>query len=166
MSHAVRAVRQRGSLAVGLPVAAVVAAVSCAAGAAGAYKWQAYRWAAADAERIQAEQELTRAQNTALTRSAERIDRETTDKLRAAERAAAGARNDLERLRLAANQVQPVDPSASSSDDGGRLSRVLGLLAKGAELVEEGGRRVDRLAAEKAGLQRANAEIRGVLVGP
>jgi hypothetical protein len=69
------------------------------------------------------------------------------------------ARGDLERLRLAASAVAP-DPSASAAgcSDDGRLSSLARLLTEGADLVEEGGRRVEQLAAEKAALQRHVAE--------
>jgi len=143
---------------------AAAALVAMAVGFTGGWKVQGWRWTAVDAERIQAEQEDARLKSTALTRAAERNDRETTDKLRVAERAAAGARSDLERMRNAASRIEPADTSVAGCADDGRLSRVLGILAEGAELVEEGGRRVDRLAAEKAGLQRADSEVRRVFL--
>lgn len=147
--------------------ALIVAAllVGLTIGGTAAYKVQAWRWAAADAERIQAEQEDARLKSTALARDAERNDRATTDELRRARAAAAGARDDLERLRSAANGISlRADPAAAGCPDDGQLERVIGLLAEGAGLVEEGGRRVDELAAEKAGLQRHIADIRRVLV--
>lgn len=133
-------------------------------GGTGAWKVQAWRHAAAEAERIQAEQEATRIKSTALAREAERNDRDTTDALRRAAASAAGARNDLERLRNATASIAPADPGAACEPDDGRLARIAGLLAQGAGLVEEGGRRVEQLAAEKAGLQRDAASVRGVLV--
>jgi hypothetical protein len=134
------------------------------AGFTGGWQAQGWRWEARDAERIQAESEAARLKSTALSRSAERNDRETTDKLRVAERAAAGARSDLERLRNAASRSDTADPAVAGCVDDGRLGRVLGLLAEGASLAEEGGRRVDRLAAEKAGLQRDAAGVRSVFL--
>jgi hypothetical protein len=143
------------------------ALVAMAIGAAGAWKIQAWRWTAADAERIQSEQDDARLKSTALARGAERNDRETTDQLRRATFAAAAARNELERLRNAANGVAAgADPGAASCPDDGRLSRLASLLTEGAGLAEEGGRRVEHLAAEKAGLQRDATEVRRVLVGP
>lgn len=146
-------------------LAAGLAAV--AIGAAGAWKVQSWRWTAADAERIQAEQEDARFKSMALAKGAERNDRETTDQLRRAAAAASASRDDLERLRNAAGGISAsADPGLTGCLDDGRLGRIAGLLAEGASLVEEGGRRVERLAAEKAGLQRAHAEIREVLVTP
>lgn len=147
-----------------LLVAAVLAGLL--AGFTGGWQAQGWRWEAQDAERIQAESEAARIKTSALTRSAERNDHETTDRLRVAERAASGARSDLERLRNAASRIDTADPGAAGCVDDGRLSRVLGLLAEGAELAEEGGRRVDRLAVEKAGLQRDAADVRRVFVDP
>lgn len=146
-------------------MAAALAAL--AIGATGAWKVQGWRWAAADAERIQAEQDDARLKSTALARDAERNDRATTDELRRARAAAAGARDDLERLRSAASGISlRADPAAAGCPDDGQLERVIGLLAEGAGLVEEGGRRVDELAAEKAGLQRHITDLRRVLVTP
>ena len=145
-------------------VAALIAGL--ALGGTAGWKVQAWRWAATDAARIQAEQEATRLQSTALARSAERNDRDTTDALRKAAASAAGARDDLERLRHATASVQAGDPGAACEPERERLARLNGLLAEGAGLVEEGGRRVEQLALEKAGLQRDAAALRGVLVAP
>ena len=145
-----------------LIVAALIAGM--ALGGITGWRVQSWRHAAQESERIQAEQEATRIQSTALSRSAERNDRDTTDALRKATAAAAGARDDLERLRNATASIAPPDSPASGCADDGRLSRIASLLAEGAGLVEEGGRRVERLAAEKAGLQRDGASVRGVLV--
>lgn len=143
-------------------LAAALAAL--AIGSAGAWKVQALRWTAADAERIQAEQEVARLKSTALASAAERNDRATTDQLRRATALAAAARDDLERLRNAAGSVaSSADPGAAICPDDGRLGRLAGLLAEGASLAEEGGRRVEQLAAEKAGLQRHESELRRVL---
>lgn len=146
---------------------AIAAIAALAIGATGAWKVQAWRWAAADAERIQAEQEDARLKSTALAKAAERNDRATTDQIRRAQALAVAARNDLERLRNAAGTIgASADTATACEPDDGRLERVLGLLAEGAGLVEEGGRRVEQLAAEKAGLQRDAAEVRRVLVKP
>jgi hypothetical protein len=160
MRRGVRAVRQLGALALGLSVAAGGVAV----GFIGGWQVQGWRWRAADADRIEAEHEAARLKSTALARGAERNDRETTDQLRRALVAAAAARDDLERLRNAAAGIGPADPGAACEPDDGRLGRLASLLAEGAGLVEEGGRRVEQLAAEKAGLQRDAAELRRVLV--
>jgi len=146
-----------------LIVAALVAGL--AMGFTSGWKVQSWRWAAADAERIQAEHENTRLNTIALSRGTERNDRETSDRIRAADAAAVGARNDLERLRLAASRIAPsADPAVAGCADDGRLGRVLELLAESAELVEEGSRRTERLAAETAGLQRAHSEVRRVFL--
>lgn len=146
---------------------AAAALAALAIGAAGAWQVQAWRWTAADAERIQAEQDDARLKSSALMKAAERNDRATDEELRRARAAAAGARSDLERLRTAASGISlSADPAPAGCPDDGQLERVIGLLAEGAGLVEEGGRRVGELAAEKAGLQRDAAEVRRVLVRP
>lgn len=143
---------------------ALLLAALLGGGFLGGWTVQGWRYRAADAARLEAEQEATRLKSTALAKGAERNDRETTDQLRRAVAAAAAARDDLERLRNAAAGVEPANSGASCEPDDGRLRRLASLLAEGAGLVEEGGRRVEQLAAEKAGLQRDAAELRRVLV--
>lgn len=134
-------------------------------------------WAHDEIEDIRAEQvaaalsaaEVARLQSTALLRATEGNANELQTKLRAATASAAAARSDLDRLRSAAAGVgaaPPDDPGAAGCPDDGRLSRLAGLLSEGAGLAEEGGRRVEQLAIEKAGLQRDAAQLRQLLVGP
>jgi len=138
-------------------VAAAVLAL--AVGFSSGWTVQGWRHGAAQTEALEVAAESARLRQKAATQSAERNDRETTDALRKAHAAAMDARGDLERLRLAASAVAP-DPSASAAgcSDDGRLSSLARLLTEGADLVEEGGRRVEQLAAEKAALQRHVAE--------
>ena len=115
------------------------------------------------------EAESARMKATALTRATERNDRETQTRLAAARAAAAAARGDLQRVLDGASVLAasaPNDPGAAGCVDDGRLGRLASLLGEGASLVAEGSERVDRLAAEKAGLQRDAAELRRVLVAP
>jgi len=151
-----------------LIAAALIAGL--ALGGTAAWRVQTWRWAAADAERVQATQEAARLQSAALAKSTERIDHDTHARLRRAAAAAAAAGADLERLRAAAGALAvPIAPGAAGpacQPDDGRLGRLAGLLVEGAELAAEGGRRVEQLAAEKAGLQRDAAEIRRVFVTP
>jgi len=134
--------------------AVAVALVAASVGAAGAWKVQAWRWRAADADRIEAVAEAARLREKAQDIASERNDRETSQALARAHAAALTARGDLERLRSAAGGAGAVtDPAPGCSDDG-RLGQLARLLTEGAGLVEEGGRRVEQLAAEKAALQR------------
>lgn len=138
-------------------VAAVLAGL--VAGFGGGWKVQAWRWAAADAERAQVQAEAQRLAARAAALSAERNDRETFQALARARAAALDARGDLERLRGAAGAVAAAAPaSAPGCSDDGRLAIFARLLTEGAGLVEEGGRRVEELAEQKAALQRHAAE--------
>lgn len=143
-----------------------VAAAVLAGGIAFAGGWKVHAWKA-DSEQaasIEAAAESARLKGSALQNSAARTDLETTARLRTAEAAALDARSDLDRLRNEAATVAAADPGSTGCADDGRLERIAGLLAEGASLAEEGGRRVDRLAAEKAGLQQDAAELRRVLL--
>lgn len=143
-----------------------VAVALVAAGIAFTSGWKVHAWKT-DSEASAAKDaaaEVVRLKGKTLMQSTERNDRETTDRLRAAETSAAVARSDLERLRNEAAAAVAPDPGATGCPDDGRLERIAGLLAEGASLAEEGGRRVERLAAEKAGLQRHQSEVRRVLM--
>lgn len=135
--------------------AAAAALVAAAVSAAGTWRVQEWRHASINAEAIEAAAETSRLRQQAATKAAERNDRETSTALARAHAAALDARSNLERLRLAAGAVAP-GPAASAAgcSDDGRLGRLAQLLTEGADLAEEGGRRVEQLAAEKAALQR------------
>lgn len=123
--------------------------------------WQAQGWrhASINAEAIEAAAEESRLRQQAATRNAERNDHATTQALRRAHAAALDARGDLERLRIAAGAAAAdTAASAAGCSDDGRLGRLARLLTEGADLAEEGGRRVEQLAAEKSALQRHAAE--------
>lgn len=111
--------------------------------------------------------ESSRLKSSALLRASEGNANDTEAKLRAARTAAAVARNDLDRVRESTRALTTAtadDPGHTACADDGRLSRLARLLSEGAGLVEEGGRRVEQLAIEKAGLQRDGAELRRLLV--
>jgi hypothetical protein len=136
-----------------------VAFASAALAGGSAWRVQEWRHAAINAEALEVVAEASRLRQQAATRNAERNDHATNQALARAHAAALGARGDLERLRIAAAAVAP-DPAASAAgcSDDGRLGRLARLLTEGADLVEEGGRRVEQLAAEKAALQRHAAD--------
>jgi hypothetical protein len=134
---------------------AVAAVLALAVGFGAGWRVQGWRHAAATAEALEVAAETARLRQQAATQAAERNDRDTNQALARARAAALDARGDLERLRIAAGAVA-ADPAASAAgcSDDGRLAVVARLLTEGAGLVEEGGRRVEQLAAEKAALQR------------
>lgn len=134
---------------------AAAALLALALGFTAGWQTQGWRWRAADADRIEATSEAERLRRMAQDRATERNDRETSQALARAHSAALAARGDLERLRVAAGAAA-ADPAASAAgcSDDGRLGQLTRLLAEGAGLVEEGSRRVEQLAAEKAALQR------------
>ena len=135
--------------------AAAAALVAAAVSAAGTWRVQEWRHASINAEAIDAAAEASRLRQMAATKAAERNDHATSTALARAHAAALDARGDLERLRIAAGAVAADTPaSAASCSDDGRLAIVTRLLAEGAGLVEEGGRRVEELAQQKAALQR------------
>lgn len=139
--------------------AAAAALVAAAASAAGAWRVQEWRHASINAEAIEAAAEVSRLRQQAATKAAERNDHATTQALARAHAAALDARGDLERLRLAAGSATAeLASSAAGCGDDGRLAIFARLLTEGAELVEEGGRRVEELAQQKAALQRHAAE--------
>lgn len=70
MRRAVHVLRQRGALALGVPLAAL--AIGAAAGAAGAWHVQAWRWRAADADRLELERESRRGRERAADSAAVR----------------------------------------------------------------------------------------------
>lgn len=112
--------------------------------------------------------EVSRIKSSALLRASEGNAHETDARLRAARTAAAVARSDLDRVRKSTGALTTADaddPESAGCADDGRLGRLAGLLSEGAGLAEEGGRRVERLAIEKAGLQRDGTELRRLLVG-
>lgn len=135
------------------------AVVALAVGFGAGWKTQGWRQAANAAEAIESAAEVSRLRQQAATKAAERNDHATTQALARAHAAALDARGDLERLRLAAGAAA-ADPAASAAgcSDDGRLGRLARLLTEGADLAEEGGRRVEQLAAEKAALQRHATE--------
>ena len=134
---------------------AAAAVFAMAVGFGAAWKTQEWRHGAARAAEIEAAAEVSRLRQQAATKAAERNDHATTQALARAHAAALDARGDLERLRIAAGAVAADTPaSAASCSDDGRLAIVTRLLAEGAGLVEEGGRRVEELAQQKAALQR------------
>lgn len=134
---------------------AAAAVFALALGFSAGWQTQGWRQAANAAEAIEAAAEASRLRQHAATRNAERNDRDTSQALARARAAALDARGDLERLRIAAGAAaaNPAASAAGCSDDG-RLGRLARLLTESADLVEEGGRRVEQLAAEKAALQR------------
>ena len=139
--------------------AAAAALVAAAVSAAGTWRVQEWRHASINAEAIEAAAEASRLRQMAATKAAERNDHATSTALARAHAAALDARGDLERLRFAAGAAA-ADHAASAAgcSDDGRLSRLARLLTEGADLAEEGGRRVEQLAAEKAALQRHATE--------
>lgn len=140
-----------------LLISALLTAVAVGFAAGGTV--QGLRWAAADAARVELEAETTRLQMRSKATNAQRNDRETAQALSRARAAALDARSDLERLRNAAGAAAAsTEPAAPGCDDDGRLARLAELLTEGADLAEEGGRRVRQLAEEKASLQRYAAE--------
>jgi len=138
---------------------AAAAVFAMAVGFGAAWKTQEWRHGAARAAEIEAAAEVSRLRQQAATKAAERNDHATTQALARAHAAALDARGDLERLRFAAGAAA-ADHAASAAgcSDDGRLSRLARLLTEGADLAEEGGRRVEQLAAEKAALQRHATE--------
>lgn len=131
-----------------------------AVGAAGAWRVQEWRFGAIEGERLAAAAEATRLRQQAQAIAIERNDRETSQAMARARDAALVARGDLERLRIAAGGAGAAQDPAPSCGDDGRLGQLARLLAEGAGLVEEGGRRVEQLAAEKSALQRHATEER------
>lgn len=115
-----------------------------------------------------AESESARIKSSALLRATEGNARDIDTKLRSAVASAAAARRDLDGVRESASALAAAaaahDPGPAGCPDDGRLGRVLGLLAESAGLAAEGAERVDRLAAEKAGLQRHQSEVVKLLV--
>lgn len=140
--------------------------VAAAVGAAGAWRVQEWRHASINAETLEAAAETDRIRRQAAARDAERNDHATNQALARARAAALDARGDLERVRIEASAAAAdTAASAPGCSDDGRLAVFARLLTEGAALVEEGGRRVEQLAAEKASLQRHAAEGPGLHIG-
>ena len=92
----------------------------------------------------------------------EAIDKSINQRIRASEAVAAAERGTVDRLRKQlADLGQPSagDPATACSVDDGRLEVYGRLLGEAFGLAQEGRDRIDRLAAEKAELQRYQSEV-------
>ena len=128
-----------------------ISAASLALFSAGAYSHM--RWAGAKAAEaaLLASEQARKVERESAVSAIKKLDNFAAEQA-ANERRALAARSDLERLRGSLAAIAGPTPAASCPVDP-RLAGVVDLLREGAGLVEESGRHVDQLRAQRDALR-------------